>query len=95
VPHPVGWQAQFARVRIQSAGIDRSTGFGKSGKGRALSWTKARICKSGNNAHVHKEDPGGNQLNDRGIVSLDHKETHIGIRNPINFPLVRGKAHGS
>jgi hypothetical protein len=51
--------------------------------------------KSGNNAHVHKEDPGGNQLNDRGFVSLDPRETHIGIRNPVNFPFVRGRAHGS
>lgn len=51
--------------------------------------------KSGNNAHVHKEDPIGNQLSDRGIVSLDPKETHIGIRNPIDLPFVRGRAHGS
>jgi len=35
--------------------------------------------KSGNNAHVHKEDPSGNQLNDRGLTSLDLNETHIGL----------------
>ena len=51
--------------------------------------------KSGNNAHVHKEDPVGNQLNDRGAVSLDPNETHIGIRNPADLPAVRGRPHGS
>ncbi|MBR8458671.1 RHS repeat protein [Burkholderia dolosa] len=51
--------------------------------------------RSGNNAHVHKEDPAGNQLNDRGFVSLDPNETHIGIRNPADFPTVRGRPHGS
>nr|WP_326489744.1 RHS repeat-associated core domain-containing protein [Paraburkholderia sp. ZP32-5] len=51
--------------------------------------------KSGNNAYVHKEDPSGNQLNDRGIVSLDPNETHIGIRNPADLPAVRGRPHGS
>ncbi|WP_321930421.1 RHS repeat-associated core domain-containing protein, partial [Burkholderia cenocepacia] len=51
--------------------------------------------RSGNNAHVHKEDPAGNQLNDRGLVSLDPNETHIGIRNPADLPAVRGRPHGS
>lgn len=51
--------------------------------------------KSGNNAHVHKEDPSGNQLNDRGLMSLDLNETHIGIRNPADLPTVRGRPHGS
>lgn len=51
--------------------------------------------RSGNNAHVHKEDPAGNQPNDRGLVSLDPNETHIGIRNPADLPAVRGRLHGS
>jgi hypothetical protein len=51
--------------------------------------------KSANNAHVHKEDPAGNQLSDRGAVSLDPNETHIGIRNPADLPTVRGRPHGS
>jgi RHS repeat-associated protein len=50
--------------------------------------------KSGNNAHVHKEDPSGNQLNDRGVVSSNPDETHIGIRNPRDLPTVRGRPHG-
>jgi RHS repeat-associated protein len=51
--------------------------------------------KSGNNAHIHKEDSVGNQLNDRGIASSNPNETHIGIRNPSDLPFVRGRPHGS
>jgi hypothetical protein len=50
--------------------------------------------KSGNNAHVHKEDPFGNQLTDRGIPSADKGETHIGLQNPSDLPDVRGRSHG-
>ncbi len=50
--------------------------------------------KSGNNAHVHKEDPCGNQVTDRGRPSLDADETQIGIRNPKDLPVVRGRPHG-
>ncbi|WP_260414972.1 RHS repeat-associated core domain-containing protein [Pseudomonas cichorii] len=51
--------------------------------------------KSGNNAHIHKEDPSGNQLDDNGNVSIDPNDTHIGIRNPADLPAVRGRPHGS
>jgi RHS repeat-associated protein len=51
--------------------------------------------KSGNNAHVHKENPAGDQLNDKGEVSTDASETHIGIKNPADLPIVRGRPHGT
>ena len=50
--------------------------------------------KSGNNAHVHKQDNLGNQLNDRGMISTNPNETHIGIKNPKDLPAVRGRPHG-
>ena len=50
---------------------------------------------SGNNAHIHNEDPAGNQLTDRGHVSTNADETHIGIKNPANYPAVSGRPHGS
>jgi large repetitive protein len=51
--------------------------------------------KTGNNAHVHKLDPLGNQLNDRGIPSTNPTDTHIGIPNPSNLPQVRNRPHGA
>ena len=51
--------------------------------------------KSGVNAHVHKENPSGNQLDDKGNVSTNPNETHIGIKNPADLPSVRGRPHGS
>jgi hypothetical protein len=51
--------------------------------------------KSGNNAHLHKEDPAGNQLNDRGHISTDPKHTHIGGPNRLDFPAVRGRPDGT
>lgn len=53
------------------------------------------LYKSGNNAHAHKEDPSGNQLDDHGRVSTNVDETHIGVRNPVDFPFTRGRPHGS
>ena len=50
--------------------------------------------KSGLNAHVHKECPLGNQLNDRGRVSTNLDETHIGIKNPKTLPATRNRPHG-
>ncbi|WP_243051983.1 RHS repeat-associated core domain-containing protein [Escherichia coli] len=52
------------------------------------------LPKSGANAHVHKYDPGEVPLNDRGIPSTNPNETHIGIRNPDDYPTKRGRAHG-
>jgi hypothetical protein len=51
--------------------------------------------KTANNGHVHKYDNMGNQLNDRGVISTNPGETHIGIPNPPNLPTVRGRPHGS
>ena len=50
--------------------------------------------RSGNNAHVHKQDSAGQQLNDRGQVRPVGDETHIGIKNPTDLPTVRGRPHG-
>ncbi|QVN23348.1 RHS repeat-associated core domain-containing protein [Burkholderia pyrrocinia] len=50
--------------------------------------------KSGLNAHVHKENPCGDQLNDRGFASADKDETHIGISNPADYSTVRGRPNG-
>jgi hypothetical protein len=50
--------------------------------------------KSANNAHVHKEDSNGNQLDDYGQVSTNPEATHIGIPNPPDLPQVRGRPHG-
>jgi RHS repeat-associated protein len=55
--------------------------------------------KSGNNAHVHK-DVGrhgtGNEVphNDRGFPDSNKDNTHIGIRNPIDYPVISGRPHG-
>ena len=51
--------------------------------------------KSGNNAHLHKQDSSGNQLNDRGAASTNKDETHIGVPNPKNFQQVRNRPSGS
>jgi RHS repeat-associated protein len=52
------------------------------------------LPKSGANAHAHKYDPGQVTLNDRGIPSIDPDETHIGIKNPKDYPAKRGRPHG-
>ena len=56
--------------------------------------------KSGNNAHIHKSigkhgDTGTIELNDRGIPSTVASETHIGIKNPADYPVVSGRPHGT
>jgi RHS repeat-associated protein len=53
--------------------------------------------KSANNAHLHKQNPSPakEQLDDKGRVSTDPNETHIGTRNPANLPQVRGRPHGA
>jgi ATP-dependent DNA helicase RecG len=39
-----------------------------------------------------QENP--NITNDRGIVSTDASETHIGVKNPDDLPVKRGRKHG-
>ncbi len=51
--------------------------------------------KTGNNAHIHKQDPAGNQLNDRSIPSTNPADTHIGIPNPPDLPQIRNRPHGA
>ncbi len=53
------------------------------------------VYKSANNAHIHKEDPTGQALTDKGLPSSDPSATHIGIKNPPNLPAVRGRPHGA
>jgi hypothetical protein len=56
--------------------------------------------KSALNGHLHKKVPGGLHsggiwnLNDRGFISGSASETHIGINNPIDLPIIRGRPHG-
>lgn len=52
------------------------------------------LPKSGANGHIHKIDPLGSDLNDRGMASSNKNETHIGIKNPADYPIKRGRAHG-
>jgi hypothetical protein len=52
--------------------------------------------KTANNGHIHKYDPHGGKLDDRGISSTSMgKETHIGIKNPSDLPTVRNRPHGA
>ncbi|MFM9924403.1 RHS repeat-associated core domain-containing protein [Variovorax sp. H27-G14] len=50
--------------------------------------------KSGLNAHIHKQCPLENQLDDNGHATTDPNESHIGIKNPSTLPIVRGRPHG-
>lgn len=50
--------------------------------------------KSGLNAHVHKENPGNQHLNDIGEVDFNKDNNHIGVKNPSALPVERGRAHG-
>jgi RHS repeat-associated protein len=52
------------------------------------------LPKSGANAHVHKYEPGKVKINDRGIATNNPDETHIGTRNPKDYQIKRGRAHG-
>lgn len=50
--------------------------------------------KSDNNAHIHKSigkhgNLGTIELNDRGVPSRVAGETHIGIKNLADYPVVR------
>ncbi len=55
---------------------------------------KTSAHKSANNAHVHKQDPAGNQLDDHGNVSSDPNQTHIGTKNPKDLPDKRKRPQG-
>lgn len=87
--------AGFAKTKDN--GVNETWKHADGSEVRVHKYGNKCLCpyRSGNNAHVHKEDPAGNQLNDRGLVSLDPNETHIGIRNPADLPDVRGRPHGS
>jgi len=62
--------------------------------------TNTAPYKSGNNAHVHKSigkhgDPGSIELDDMGRASTVASETHIGIKNPADYPTIAGRPHGT
>lgn len=42
-----------------------------------------------------KVSPSGSALDDHGTGRTDPKKSHIGIRNLIDLPTVRGRRHGS
>lgn len=46
------------------------------------------------NAHIHKQNHLGDQLDYLGNISTDPNLTHTGIRNPADYPVVRGRPHG-
>ncbi|WP_162256922.1 RHS repeat-associated core domain-containing protein, partial [Noviherbaspirillum sp. Root189] len=52
---------------------------------------------TGNNAHVHKQSgplSSDTKFDDSGNISSDPDKTHIGIRNPADLPVIRGRPHG-
>jgi RHS repeat-associated protein len=105
LPRLKGRSITRAGVMLDSAGFSKTKDNGvnetwKHSDGsevRVHKYGNERCCrfKSGNNAHVHKEDPSGHQLDDQGYITLDPNERHIGIRNPVDLPTVRGRPHGS
>ena len=108
LPKMKGMGASERASTLKDAGFQQTKV--SSGAGKNETWTHAdksevRVHpygnqaqgahKSGNNAHVHKQDPQGNQLNDRGAASTDKAQTHIGLPNPKDFDTVRNRPSGS
>lgn len=83
--------------KIKDNGINQTWRHADGSEVRVHKYGNAKEApyKSANNAHVHKQDPSGNQLTDRGLISSDPNETHIGIKNPKDLPVVRGRSHGA
>lgn len=94
-----------AGSKLTQASFLRTKDNGINETWRHLNGSEVRIHKyenkcpcayeSGNNAHIHIEDLGGNQLNDHGFTSPDPNQPHFGICNPADLPIVRGRPHGS
>ncbi|WP_419789333.1 RHS repeat-associated core domain-containing protein [Pseudomonas petrae] len=105
LPRMKGWSTFRAGVGLDDARFLKVTDNGvnemwKHSDGSVVKVHKygnQKPCgyKSGNNAHIHKVDPSGNALDDHGTVTTDPNKSHIGIRNPIDLPTVRGRPHGS
>lgn len=51
--------------------------------------------KSDLNAHINKQNPLVDLLDDLGNISTVPNLTHIDVRNPADYPTVRGRLHGS
>ena len=103
-----GMGAAERKATLSAAGFSRTRVSNSAGKNET--WThpdgsevrlhpygnqNASPYASGNNAHLHKQDSAGRQLNDRGQVSTNPNDTHIGLPNPSDFPSVRGRPGGS
>ena len=90
--------AGFARTRVSNSAAKNETwthADGSEVRVHPYGNQSASPYKSGNNAHLHKQDAAGNQLNDRGHISTDPNATHIGLPNPSDFSSVRGRPSGS
>lgn len=46
------------------------------------------------NSHIHKEALSENQFDDQGEITTDPDKYHVGIRNPKDLPIARGRPHG-
>jgi hypothetical protein len=55
---------------------------------------KAIEPKGAASAHVHKEEPVDRKLNDRGVRDRSKSRNHIGLKNPMDYPTVKGQPHG-
>ncbi|CAI8926394.1 RHS repeat-associated core domain-containing protein [Pseudomonas serboccidentalis] len=105
LPRMKGTNTRRAGTTLTNAGFTKTNDNGVNQKWKHPDGSEVRVhkygnqnpCpyKSGNNAHIHKEDPSGNQLDDRGSISTDPNKTHIGMRNPADLPTVRNRPHGS
>jgi RHS repeat-associated protein len=105
LPRMKGTSIPRAGRTLNSAGFSKTKDNGVNETWKHADGSEVRVhkygnlnaCphKSGNNAHIHKQDPSNHQLDDEGKVSTDPNKTHIGIRNPADLPAVRGRPHGS
>jgi len=90
--------AGFKQTKVSSSAAKNETwthADGSEARVHPYGNEKASPYKSGNNAHMHKQDPAGNQLNDRGNVSTNPNETHIGQPNPKDFEDIRKRKNGT
>lgn len=90
-------QAGFVRTNVSNSAARNETwrhADGSEVRVHPYGNVNASQHKSGNNAHMHKQNPAGQSLNDRGMPSTDPNATHIGLPNPSNLPSVRGRPHG-
>jgi RHS repeat-associated protein len=91
-------EAGFARTKVSNSAAKNETWTHSDGsevRVHPYGNQNASPHKSGNNAHLHKQDSSGRQLNDRGQPSSNPNDTHIGLPNPSDFSTVRQRPSGS